>query len=94
MLKAGEGSPACLRCVGRFQQQPQSSQPQLFRLSPQPQLLLQPQPLLLQPPPQQQNRMISRMIHQQPLPPQPLFPQNIVSFTSFHLRRDRCPALL
>lgn len=57
----------------------------------QPQLLLQPQPLLLQPPPQQQNRMISRMIHQQPLPPQPLFPQNIVSFTSFHLRRDSRP---
>lgn len=66
----------------------------------QPQLLLQlllqllqpqlfPQPMPLQPP--QQKRMINRMIHQEPLPPQPLFPQHILHFTSFHLRRDSCP---
>lgn len=63
-----------------LQQQPQSSSQPLLRLLPQPlqpQLLLLPQPLLFQPP-QQQKRMISRMIHQEPLPPQPLFPQHIV----------------
>ena len=80
------------------QQQPQSSSQPLLRLLPQPQplllpqpqLLLLPQPLLFQPP-QQQKRMIRRMIHQEPLPPQPLFPQHILHFTSFHLHRDRCP---
>ena len=80
-----------LLCIA-LQQQPQSSsQPLLLRLFPQPQLLL-PQPQLLPPqPPQQQKRMISRMIHQEPLPPQPLFPQHILHFTSFHLRRDLFP---
>ena len=69
------------------QQQPQPS------LHPQPQPLLHPQPLLQpqpqpqelppQPPPQQQHRMMMiRMIHRQPLPPQPLLPQHMLCFTS------------
>ena len=81
--------------VCNAQQQPQSSSQPLLRLLPQPLLLPQPQLLLPQPllfqPPQQQKRMISRMIHQEPLPPQPLFPQHILHFTSFHLRRDLFP---
>ena len=93
---AGEKTPPP-GLVCSAQQQPQSSSQPLFRLLPQlllfqlpqPQLLL-PQLLLLQPP-QQQKRIISRIIHQEPLPPQPLFPQHILHFTSFHLHRDRCP---
>ena len=53
-------------------------QPQPLSQPPQP--LLQPQllPPQLFPLPQQQHRMmISRMIHRQPLPPNPLFPQHI-----------------
>lgn len=78
------------------QQQPQSSSQPLFRLLPQLLLFQLPQPQLLLPqllfqPPQQQKRMISRMIHQEPLPPQPLFPQHILQFTSFHLHEDVYP---
>lgn len=69
-----------------FQQQPQLSLPQPLS-QPQPQLLLQPQ--LLPPQPPQANRMMmSRMIHRQPLPPQPLFPQHICFHTSLKSRRD------
>ena len=94
-MRAGENTPPP-GLVCSAQQQPQSSSQPLFRLLPQP-LLPQPQPQLLLPqllllqPPQQQKRIISRIIHQEPLPPQPLFPQHILHFTSFHLHRDRCP---
>ena len=65
-------------CPPRFGQQ----QPSL-----QPQLLLQPQPLLPQVPqelpPQQQDRIRMRMmIHQQP-PPKPLLPQHMINVTSY-----------
>ena len=70
MEKSGADAP--LSSIGRF----------LRHQHPQPLSQPQPQPLLLLfqlfPLPQQQHRMmISRMIHRQPLPPNPLFPQHI-----------------
>ena len=78
MEKSGADAP--LSSIGRF----------LRHQHPQPLSQPQPQPLLLLfqlfPLPQQQHRMmISRMIHRQLLPPNPLFPQHI--FVSPHLPR-------